>query len=1604
MSRLKSKAAVLLCLLTLIASMFLAVPITLSSPETYGPRLDALYGRFIEHPVAQRAALEGGDTDIWFDIRDPVIISELEDEGFTTVHMPEAFLYYYIDFNVRDQIGNGTHTPCSGGTWSRLWRGPQPRPPGSANEALYYTYLGAPFQGYVPLDEQAFRHAIAHLIPKDQIVADVYEGILAAAIDSLVPPAQRMWFKPGVDGHPYSLGDPTATTVYDPVTGANHDACSILRYGGYVFEPTAPNPAPKHSSTDPDGNWLDPHTGEPMNHITFAGVTQAIAPDSWARDNMCAREFRAIGLPIEHVEVDYGYLTDTMMDYHQFDMYALGWKVDRFPDHLYGFFHSSQDVIEGYNIPGVSDTELDGYLETVHFNTDVNVVRQAAFDAQDRLAELCVSLPIVTRPLTVASAVAGAPGHTDTLKGIVNSPGYGQGNDWTFYDLHWESLVTETNPYGIGGSAKMIVGSGPTNYHPGYASTTDEWRILSRIYDGLININPYTHEDIPWLATSWTIEDWTAPGGTPGMKITFWLRDDVYWHDDVKFTAYDVEFGLEFARDQQIARALPMWQYLVDVEVLTDYTVSVYFSTTSLWIFYYVAGPDIWLVNDAACWATMFPKHIYEGTDPTFRPEETINPINPELTCLIGTGPFVYRGGDIVLGGYAHLTAYRPGSSPVTTHWFMSVEEEDALLTQMFHWIGDVNYDGIIDDLDLAQIYASLGLHEGDPGFDPDADLYNDGLIDMRDVAIANKNYGKARKYPYQPAPPPQPPPELCLDLDITPSTARVVDYDDGIYVVGTNTGDLYVINDAAEYTITHLGAGCINDVRIENPFIAVAAGTTVIELSLDNLTPQELWRTTLSGWTKAVSVDLSEDGSYVSYLAQRDTWYENAGEVGVLRGTDGSLISRLYTSGYRLTNFWLDATGDMEYIAATHPTYPPYNRVGVGLYRFDDSALTFQWWTLLTTRYDVAEVRISENKDYVAAATSSGTEMCLLDLATGNELAPRYDAHAEQFAVDGDDDLNYVIGGTQYHPSYGAIYKYFVLKNEAGTLTEIEQGYMDGSVNDLDSSPDATYLAFGSDAGDFIVLKRTDDTVQTAFAKDGLNKIDAIEIGSCTLLVGGDNFIHLYCLMCRTIDKTLSQQEGYLGDVVHVKLEITVPQTLTAEVVDTLPTELSYLTGTFTVDGVPATPTITKNRLPPPIITEISYNITEPGLHRIEFDIKVDTAYWEDREVCNVASATWYDEENNVVDEKEATACFIIHAFEELSKSISTDCEHYAYLYVNELMPIWTDWTAIGYSPYLDAIGDGNYIEGNDHCQFMGVFGFEDIVLDGGTICRVTLEGYTNGPYDEDCDFDVYTYPNFDWLGSLYATGEPAWVTPRWVGGQPASAMVPDLLTQSGLNSLQVVLHFWTTDGSPRPPSQIDCLRLKVEFTPDPYTIKANTEIQWKAAMSITNPFSYTMKNVTIKDNFGAELEIDQVMASPDTNLDGIVDIFDLRRVATKYGTWLEDRDQWDPVADINKDGHVDMRDLSVVAKSYGLTLWLTGRSEKVHLFWYIGDLQPGETARITILVSTDLNPAGHQEYTEPGIYEMNSGATLRFIDPEQDMQLSAVTDSIYVTVLEDP
>ena len=74
--------------------------------------------------------------------------------------------------------------------------------------------------------------------------------------------------------------------------------------------------------------------------------------------------------------------------------------------------------------------------------------------------------------------------------------------------------------------------------------------------------------------------------------------------------------------------------------------------------------------------------------------------------------------------------------------------------------------------------------------------------------------------------------------------------------------------------------------------------------------------------------------------------------------------------------------------------------------------------------------------------------------------------------------------------------------------------------------------------------------------------------------------------------------------------------------------------------------------------------------------------------------------------------------------------------------------------------------------------------------------------------------------------------------------------------------------------------------------------------------------------------------------------------------------------------------------------------QTDKLFLTWEVGTLAPGESQTTTLIVSTDTNPGGHQEYTEAGIHYLNSGVNVK--GSLLGKQVSATSDPIMIEVFE--
>jgi peptide/nickel transport system substrate-binding protein len=164
------------------------------------------------------------------------------------------------------------------------------------------------------------------------------------------------------------------------------------------------------------------------------------------------------------------------------------------------------------------------------------------------------------------------------------------------------------------------------------------WEIM---YNGLLALDEEGNP-IPELA----IEVPTVANGgilNGGATYILRLRDDVFWHDGVQFTAVDVKFTFEkallvhHARTRNMASALASWNpttQTASIDVLDPFTVRFRFANPY--------APLLQQLNVTE--APIIPAHRYAGL-PASAYDARGNPTLATLNAnTVGTGPFMYGG------------------------------------------------------------------------------------------------------------------------------------------------------------------------------------------------------------------------------------------------------------------------------------------------------------------------------------------------------------------------------------------------------------------------------------------------------------------------------------------------------------------------------------------------------------------------------------------------------------------------------------------------------------------------------------------------------------------------------------------------------------------------------------------------------------------------------------------------------------------------------------------------------------------------------------------------------------------------------------------------
>ncbi|MDR1137828.1 MAG: ABC transporter substrate-binding protein [Synergistaceae bacterium] len=372
--------------------------------------------------------------------------------------------------------------------------------------------------------------------------------------------------------------------------------------------------------------WLVAPDGREVSPVRILCPPSSVVATTTEIASLMAEALRSIGVPAEAEPMDFQTML-ARVDVHDFDVCTNAWTMSRDPDVLYAFYHSSMDVDGGYNLSGVSDPKLDEILTELRYAPDEKSARGAASRAQKLLSELMPVIPLYSR-----YSISATRGGWD---GVFTTDNSTSDNLFTMLSMTPEDGTERPIYWNISEEIRTL--------NPLISSTAYDWAVLGTVYDTLLGVDPYTFEDIPWLAEKWNIER-----GERGSVLSFTLRDGLKWQDGRPLTVEDAAFSIRYIKDNNIPR---FFDSVKDVE-------SVEFDRASRSIRVTMGNVSYWHLHNIGGGVPLFPKHILEKVSdwrawqPTNRPHTALD--GSQMTELVGSGPFIFR--ESRTGEYIHMT------------------------------------------------------------------------------------------------------------------------------------------------------------------------------------------------------------------------------------------------------------------------------------------------------------------------------------------------------------------------------------------------------------------------------------------------------------------------------------------------------------------------------------------------------------------------------------------------------------------------------------------------------------------------------------------------------------------------------------------------------------------------------------------------------------------------------------------------------------------------------------------------------------------------------------------------------------------------------------
>ncbi|MGH8932417.1 MAG: ABC transporter substrate-binding protein [Egibacteraceae bacterium] len=269
------------------------------------------------------------------------------------------------------------------------------------NPSFSFSYLALNLRKF-PMDQKAFRQALAVMIDRELVTETVLQGT-ATPTYTMMPPGNAKWFNEEVAAE-IKERSAAGWTRSQRVT----EAVRLLREGGFSWaaEPSVDT----QSGAVTAGTGLVGPAGQPLPPLALLVPPPSGGPVGAAFGTAIEQAARELGVPLSVNTTPFNALTPQIFTAAgqppPFDMALLAWQLGNpaFPGFYEGFWHSRHDAATsgGFNAPGFANAEFDRLADAYQATRSEDDAFDLMWEMERILAEERPYIVVTSSPVVEA--------------------------------------------------------------------------------------------------------------------------------------------------------------------------------------------------------------------------------------------------------------------------------------------------------------------------------------------------------------------------------------------------------------------------------------------------------------------------------------------------------------------------------------------------------------------------------------------------------------------------------------------------------------------------------------------------------------------------------------------------------------------------------------------------------------------------------------------------------------------------------------------------------------------------------------------------------------------------------------------------------------------------------------------------------------------------------------------------------------------------------------------------------------------------------------------------------------------------------------------------